>query len=349
MNKLFKIPYWLIAVFSWDKSYRNNPIIGSYLLNKLGLHVFRVILSHALFSFRLWLLTPVIGKADRDFFKKNGFIVKHNFLPEDEFVALKEELLAYEGEIRELPEGDTIKQLLFLNKKTRSQLPQCQRFSENKSLNKLIRYCSSKNRLPIFYVENLNFHNQDSTFSDPQQNLHIDTFHPCVKGWLFIDDVDSSNGAHIYVPGSHRLTWKRLRWEYHQSLAQSLPEKNSLLVNDPTHYYWDGSFRITAEDLQSLNYGLPREFSVPANTLLIDNVHGFHSRGNPQNKSSRMTISMHARDNPFNPLITPCPQLTANIFEIFWQRILDKRDQQSTKKINATSSSRVYGWTKFSN
>jgi hypothetical protein len=323
MKTLFKIPYWIISVFTWDKSFRNNPIIGNYWLNKLGLHVFRVILSHALFSFRLWLLSPLIPNEDRQAFKENGFILKYNFLPEAEFIALKNEILSYQGEISEIIEGETINQRLFLNKAVFAQLPLCQRFTRHPVLNKLMRYCSSKNRFPLFEIENLKFHRNNSTLTDPQQDLHTDTFHPCVKGWFFMDEVNETNGAHCYVPGSHKLSWQRLRWEYRESLMQSLPAHLQ-----STERYWNGSFRVNVEDLQSWPCQPPRVFYVPANTLLIGNVHGVHSRGAAIGQTSRLTIAMHARDNPFNPLITPFPQLTADVVEFFWQRIINNRYQK---------------------
>jgi hypothetical protein len=327
MDKLLKFPYWFISVFSWDKSFRNNPIIGNYLLNKLGLHVLRVAVSHLLFRFRLWLLSPLASKEDRQAFRENGFVLKYNFLPPEELAALKQELHDYNGPIRETIEGNTLTQRLFLDHAMLKTLPECQRFTRYAPLTQLMRYCSSKNRLPLFYAENLKFDSLDTPDTDPQQDLHIDTFHPCIKAWLFLDGVDDSNGPHIYVPGSHRLTWQRVRWEYRQSLIASRP-----LASGETRRYWDGSFRVNAEDLQFLHYEQPRTFHVPANTLLIGNVHGIHRRGDAQGQTTRMTIWMQGRDNPFNPFFSPFPQITARIFEFIWRRIMDDRDQKMVKE-----------------
>jgi hypothetical protein len=321
MTQLLKLPYWIIQIFSWEKSFRNNPIIGNYWLNKCGLHLIRVITAHALFRFRLWLLSPLVAAEDRKSFIQNGFILKPDFLAEAEFAALKQELQHYNGAIRETVEGETLTQRLFLNTAVLPQLPRCQNLINHPILTRLMRYCSSKNRLPLFYVENLKFHRQPTDNSDPQQDFHTDTFHPCVKAWLFIDDVNADNGAHVYIPASHRLTWRRLRWEYRQSLLASKAAQNR-----DTQRYWDGSFRVNAQDLAFLNYGEAKIFHVPANTLLIGNVHGIHRRGDATGQTSRMTIWMQARDNPFNPFFTPLPKLTAAIFEKFWQPMLDKRD-----------------------
>jgi hypothetical protein len=326
MKKLFKLPYWLLLVFSWEKSFRNNPIIGNYWLNRCGLHVARLVVAHLLFRFRLMLLSPLLAKQDRQAFLDNGFILKPNFLPEADFAALKQELKAYNGPISETLEGDTLTQRLFLDRAKAKLLPQCQRFINNIALSKLMRYCSSKNRLPLFYVENLKFHSLDATATDPQQDLHIDTFHPCIKGWFFMDDVDDRNGPHVCIPGSYRLSWRRLRWEYRQSLLASRP-----VGQDAAARYWDGSFRVGPADLDFMQCQPPKVFCVPANTLLISNVHGIHRRGDAQGQATRMVIWMQARDNPFNPFFTPCPRLTARAFEFFWRRMMAKREQRLAK------------------
>lgn len=322
MAKLLKIPFWLLSVFSWDKSFRNNPVIGNYWLNRLGLHVLRVALSHALFRFRLLLLSPLVPVEDRREFLRQGFILKRDFLPAEQFAALQRELRDYRGPVRELVEGGTLTQRLFLSQSALVHLPQCRGFTRYPPLDRLLRYASSKNRPPLFYVENLKFHGLAAADSDPQQDFHTDTFHPCVKAWLFMDAVGADNGPHVYVPGSHRLTWKRLCWEYRESLAASRPAARS------GGRYWDGSFRVSAEDLRFLAYGEPQALRVPANTLLIGNVHGIHRRGDAAGQTSRMTIWMQARDNPFNPLFTPFPQLAARWFEAVWARRMDARDRK---------------------
>lgn len=136
-----------------------------------------------------------------------------------------------------------------------------------------------------------------------------------------MDDTDDSNGPHIYVPRSHRLSWHRLKWEYRQSL-----EACKRGAARESGRYWDGSFRLSAEDLHAMGLA-PVKLLVPANTLLIGNVYGFHRRGEAGEKSNRMTIWMQARDNPFNPLFTLWPQSTARIFEWVWAWELRHQDR----------------------
>ncbi|WP_409522537.1 phytanoyl-CoA dioxygenase family protein [Nitrincola sp. MINF-07-Sa-05] len=266
-------------------------------------------------------MSPLVSPEDRRQFIRNGFLLKHDFLPAEEFEKLRSEMEDFEGPIREFVEGTTLTQRAFMTQDKRELSPQLKAFTEKPELDRLVRWCSSKNRPPLFYIENLCNHANVSPRPDPQRDLHADTFHPCVKGWLFIDAVDDQNGPHVYVPQSHRLSWKRLRWEYRQSL-----EASKVGAQRQKGRYWDGSFRVTEQELSEMDLKAV-SFKVPANTLLIGNVYGFHCRGEARSPSHRMTIWMQARDNPFNPLFTPFPRATARVFEKVWSRVLERQDR----------------------
>lgn len=326
-KSLSSLPLALIKVFTWDKSFKSNPIIGNYLLNRLGLHVARVAISHLFFNFRLYLLAPLANAEQRRHFRRHGYLKIENFLPAERFAQLKTEIAQFDGEIREETEGSTITQRLYLTESALADLPQCKAFCTDSKLLKLLRYTSSKNRIPFFHLENIVHHASKSKQSDPQKDFHTDTFHPCVKAWLYVDDVSDHNGPFIVVPGSHRLTWKRIKWEYRQSLIASQGK-----TKRPEGRYWDGSFRVTERDAEELDYGPPVAMKVPANTLLVANVHAIHRRGDAVPGATRMTVWMQARDNPFNPLFSPFPQLTAHVFEYVWKQYMAKRTAMQIKR-----------------
>ncbi len=100
-------PVWVIQLFTTAKSFKRNPIIGSRLLNRLGLHLVRIIVSSWGFRVLLWILAPLGSKADREDFLKNGIILKRDFLPKVEFEKLRDEMRAYDGDRREQIEGST--------------------------------------------------------------------------------------------------------------------------------------------------------------------------------------------------------------------------------------------------
>ncbi len=317
LRQLSLTPLWLIEVFSWAKSFQANPVIGSKLLNTLGLHVARVIVAHGLFVFRQRLLWRLADSKDRRAFASQGYLLKHDFLPQSQFLALKREAETYQGALRDEVEGDTLAQRVYLTRQALLGLPQCTALTEHRGLLRLLRYCSSKNRIPFFFLENLQQGHLKRGSRDSQKDLHCDTFHPCIKAWLYLDPAELHNGPFEFIPGSHRLTWGRVRWEYRQSLEASLRGK----LRDPARY-WDGSFRVGDADLAEMGLTQPIAMSVPANTLLIANVRGFHRRGEATGQSPRLSVWMQSRDNPFNPLFTPFPKLTARVFEWVWIRHL---------------------------
>lgn len=326
-SMLIRLPRDIVGLLSWDKSFRTNRIIGSYLLNRLGLHLLRVVVSHLLFATRSMLLTALLAPAQRRFFRTHGYLVIENFLPALRFAALTDEIRQYRGEIREETEGSTLTQRVYLTREVLAGLPECQRFVRHEALLKPLRYASSKNRIPFFYLENIMHGGRPAAGRDPQKDLHTDTFHPCVKAWLYLEEVTVSNGPFTLIPGSHRLTWRRLRWEYRQSLLASQAR-----LNPRAERYWDGSFRVNEDDIKALGYGLPQPITVPPNSLLIANVHAVHRRGDAPPGASRLTIWMQSRDNPFNPLFSPFPTLTALAFEFFWKRYTAQRTVEQVRQ-----------------
>ncbi len=62
-NPLLKGPLWLFALFTGAKSFRDNPVIGNPLLNKLGLHVIRILMSHGVMNLRMWMLSRGVSTA----------------------------------------------------------------------------------------------------------------------------------------------------------------------------------------------------------------------------------------------------------------------------------------------
>ncbi|MEM7258764.1 MAG: phytanoyl-CoA dioxygenase family protein [Pseudomonadota bacterium] len=294
-NVLVRVLMWpvhVLQIFTGAKSFKANPVLGSVWLNRLGLHVGRVVLAAMVARFRYFCLSAFAPARQRQAYLRDGFIVLPNFLPTRQFEALTEEVNALQGEVRQCVQGDTLTQRVLLNDKVLDAMPVCGEALEDQKLLGLLKYTSAKNTRPIFYVQNIKS-NVVEAAADPQRTLHSDTFHATMKAWLFIDDVSERNGPFTYVPSSHRLTWKRLKWEYQNSIQGS---------ELPNSYAARGSLRIDEKELEALGLPAPKAFKVPANTLVIANTNGFHRRGEATDVSSRMEIWAYSRTNPFNPL-----------------------------------------------
>jgi hypothetical protein len=115
-----------------------------------------------------------------------------------------------------------------------------------------------------------------------------------MKAWYFLEDVNSEDGPFHYVPGSHRLTRRRIKWEYAESIRRSESGKTR-------HETAGGAFRPDENDVQEL--GLPDAIPliVKKNTLVIADTLGFHKRGQAVAGKERIAIWVNSRVNPFNP------------------------------------------------
>ena len=66
-------PVWLAQVLGMSKSFRDNPVLGSPLLNRMGLHVVRRSAAHALNRLRLFTLAPLVpSEYRREYFRRRA-------------------------------------------------------------------------------------------------------------------------------------------------------------------------------------------------------------------------------------------------------------------------------------
>lgn len=303
LRRAILLPWWAAQAFTAAKSFERNPLIGSPLLNRWGLHAARVALAHRLAWARRRRLARMISAADRASFDRDGFVLRRNFLPDREFAALLAELEAYRGPSREIAEGDTLVRKIALGPRTLARLPALGALLRSPDWRGLVRYAGGRNAEPVVWVQSILRHACAGP-PDPQTRLHADTFHPTVKAWLFLTDVGAEAGPFTYVPGSHRLSAPRLAWERQMSLAARRS------ANPDTR---QGSFRIDTGELAALGLGPPRAFAVPANTLVVADTFGFHARGPSRQPSLRVEIWAYGRRSPFLPWASTMPWTTATL------------------------------------
>lgn len=291
MQKLWLWPWWLAQVFTSAKSFRDNPILGNRVLNRCGLHVFRLLLAHGMTHLRWWLLAPLVGRETRRKFLADGYVTVENCLPPEIFEQVLREAKSCDGEVRECVQGDTLTQRILLDGETLARLPATRSALAEPGLLRLLKFASSRNARPLFYFQKIK-NGHVAGKPDPQKFLHSDAFHPSLKAWLFLEDVPEEKGPFTFVPGSHKLLGRRLAWEYRRSL------EGATMADE---YGRRGSMRAEAADLEEMELVEPRLFAVKANTLVVANTFGLHRRGGTEGKCSRLEIWAYSRGNPFNP------------------------------------------------
>ncbi len=285
------LPWWIAQLPTGTKSFADNPVIGSPLLNRWGLHVARVRIAARLAGARRKRLAHLVSPEDRAAFDRDGFVLKPGFLPPTAFYALRRQVLNHVAPTREMVQGDTITRRIALDGQALAAMPAVAALIGSAEWRGLMRYVGSFDSEPVAYIKTILAQVNDAE-PDPQTALHADTFHATVKAWLFLTDVAEDEGPFVYVPGSHRMTPERLAWERERSIraGTGLDRLSSR-----------GSLRIAAGELAALNLPPPHAFAVPANTLVVADTSGFHARGPSVRPSSRIEIWSYGRRNPFLP------------------------------------------------
>lgn len=280
----------LPSIFSQSNSFEGNRVVGSKRLNALGLHRARVSLAARMTRWRRARLAPMVAEGDRAQFARNGFVIIENVLPDDEFAALREAIVGGQWPVRDMVQGDTTTRRAAVDEHMMRRVPGLRSLLSSRRLKWLMRYVSSYDVEPLHYVQSIL--KPQVGKPDPQLSVHADTFHPSMKAWLFLEDVEPGQGAFTYVRGSHRLTPERLEWEH--EVAQTLPDGGDRMTRR-------GSFRITDNDLVRLGLPAPEELAVKANTLVVADTYGFHARGPSGAGLSRVELWSYSRRNPFLP------------------------------------------------
>jgi hypothetical protein len=287
----WRVPLWFLALFTGAKSFVDNPILGSPQLNRAGLHVWRLKIAHAVTAWRRRRLADGIPSDLREQFDRDGFVVVRNVLPEEDFRQLQEAILDAEFHCRSQQQGDTITRRIAVGPEVNRRVPALARLLDSATWRNLIAYAASTRSRPFYYIQTV-LGGAAEGAEDPQVQLHSDTFHPSLKAWLFLTDVEQDGRPLTYVAGSHRLSAERVAWEQRKSVE--VLEGNDRLSQR-------GSFRMGPDELEALGLPQPTHFCVPANTLVIADTCGFHARATSHRQTVRVELWAYCRRNPFLP------------------------------------------------
>ncbi|MFT5595023.1 MAG: hypothetical protein ACI8SR_003426 [Oceanicoccus sp.] len=296
----------LLKVFTSNKSFA-LPVIGSPLLNKLGLHTFRMRLANGFLALRRFQVAGFVRPIEFQQFKRNGIVVLKDFLPESEFANLVSEVKNTMATVDvnspiqnygdqgfgqkhsfhwgfDRYDGDTLNRFYSIKPEHKASHD----FINHKRLKRLTSlFAGTYHDNTKYYVYKL-LHGKEDTNADSQKAIHRDTFHSAIKLWYFLEDVKPEQGPFHYAPGTNRLTRGRLNWEKKRSIQASQENKG-------------GAFRISDEELNALGDGQLTSYPVKANTLVIADIRGFHCRGAALEHQSRLSIYANIRPAPFLP------------------------------------------------
>ena len=323
---LLRLPLHCLSVLTAAKSHKDNLIIGNAALNRRGLHIARRTVAARLGTRRRRALAGLVPTADRAAFERDGFVVKPGFLDPAVFEAFRSEIMGLRADAREALIGDTLTRLIPLDGPVLRRLPVVRSVLEGSDYLGLHAYVGSFRRRPHLYVQTVFSQHAPGAEPDIQSFYHTDTFHPTVKSWFFLQDVEGHAAPFTYVRGSHRATKRRLAWERRTSI--SARDADDRLTAE-------GSFRISEPEIQQLGYPAPEKMPVAANTLIVADTSGIHRRSTTTVQSARVSIWAYSRSNPFLPWaggdLTGLPIVKEYALRLYWlltDRVKDARKVQ---------------------
>jgi hypothetical protein len=319
-----RTPLWIAALATGAKSFVDNPVLGSRRLNRSGLYASRIKLAHRLAWSRRRRLAEHVPQEWREQFDRDGFVLVRNCLPPEVFAALQDRILNGEWPTRTHLQGDTFTRRVAVDPALLRAVPELGQALAQPGLGPLFHYVASSRVEPLFYIQTISAGVVDAP-PDPQLHLHSDTFHPSLKAWLFLTDVEPDGRPLTYVRGSHRLTPERLAWQKGRALR--FTELDMLSQR--------GSLRVETEELPGLGLEEPVAFAVPANTLVVADMFGFHARGDSDRPTLRVELWAYTRPSPFVPwagfgLLSR--GLLAHRRAVWLARIVDRLDRWGVRK-----------------
>lgn len=255
---------------------------GSPLANRLGLQLARAFVMNRRVkracSERRSVVHPAYEALARD-----GVASIPDFLPADVFRAVSSEFEAARkaGLFVTAPcveDNGVIEDLVAVGK-NRQHFPVTHRtFGDNQSLRDLVGDIIG--RTPDTTSLIISVMRQSLEPTTPARMIgsnyiHADIHFPSVKAWLYLNDIDESNGAFVFAPGSHKLTIGRLAYEYEASVRVARAKADGA-VHSTVPY---GLARIPRPDQLRQMGIVEKSFVGKANTLVVANTMGFHRRG----------------------------------------------------------------------
>ena len=273
---------------------------GSVLANRLGLQLARAATANIGFRARKRPVDADI-RDQVETYERDGVVVLGNFLPDDVFATVRDECGGAHEAGRfgsECVEDNSILEEILLVKKHVDVLPVT--WSALSRHEMLLRLVAAITRLPPRAIKlDVSYMSKTKDAPPPKRlvgtnYIHADVHYPSAKAWLFLNDIDESNGAFVYAKGSHKMGLGRLLYEYDVSVRVAKAKREGTMGTTLPA----GAVRLPTER-QLRRMGI-RETTLggKANTLVIANVGGFHRRGEFVEGRRREQIQMKFLDRP---------------------------------------------------
>ncbi len=302
-GKIKEIP--VIRAFAYETAPYH---VGTVFENRLGSQVVRTLSKHLsrMVRQRLMRRSSVISEKARplvEALERDGIVVVENFLLESEFDAVTREFEDANQDKKMSPyKGDPNARLwrtqIFLSPDSARQFPHIvENFQQSDLLNEVAGTVIGRrvHERPHIYLDTYENLNDDGFENDIEIVLHADLHTATMKMFYYLNDVDESNGAFVYVKGSHKLTSRRLAHEYDLSIRQAKLKRGMPIRSELLAYRGKEVRNIIDPNRLRAMRAEETHFSVRANSLVIANNMGFHRRGEFSEGRPRKAILVNYR------------------------------------------------------
>jgi hypothetical protein len=255
---------------------------GTVLENRLGLQIARALVANARVK---RAIRERVRDSDpmREALERDGAVRVPNFLPQPVFQAIRSEFTAARdtGLLVQAPcveDNALVEDTVAIGKNRRVFPVAWREFGENQALRELVGHVIGRTPDGTSLLFSRMYKSDEPvtpTRLIGSNYIHADIHFPTIKAWLYLNDIDETNGATVFAPGSHRMTLARLTYEYEASIRVARATAHGE-VRTAVPY---GLLRMPrADQLERMDI---KEVSMcgSANTLLIANTMGFHRRG----------------------------------------------------------------------
>ena len=279
--------------------------LGPVFLNAAGFQPLRMIANHV-----IWLLRRARNHADLRAYERDldryGYVTIDDFLTSDEFAAAEKYFNAFEkmGNLKEKILGApsvVVKQarLFARGGGLDHDSPLATAILLNPTIHKLVSHVLRRRVRGTASVKIANTvcSGADVDAGGWNQVLHADRHFRCAKAYFYINDHTEENGAYVYCPGSHRLTWSRLVHEYEYSVREAQRRADDKV---PATLLKNGRNVVSPKSSTKMN--IKETHCVGRrNTLVISDNMGFHRRGTMRAGTSRkhVVLTFYNLQNPW--------------------------------------------------
>lgn len=264
--------------------------------NLLGLQVARIALARALLKVRR-VRTRSEYDSDTRALLRDGFVVIPNFLHDEDLRQVRREfnLGTTQNEFvtkRVVDTAGLLRISCTVSSAKRRVFPQTVRcFLGSDRIQRILaaydgrrslRSVGSTFQLSFWRTQRCDTEERDHEKADhTNTELHSDSFQSVVKFFFYVDDVAEADGPHAYVPGSHRLTFWRILFEYVNSVTS---------MRDSPRLQTMGRWPVRRSPLKQCH---------AANTLIVADTFGFHQALLPEPGRGRSIVYLQYRSPPF--------------------------------------------------